>query len=206
MSLTGNAARKGDSMEKICIVKLRKIIADPFNSFDRGSAAEHESGAGGFMRLPKLGFGAKNAGEESAATGDPRSNEDATSHNVSLKLTRDQARALESDTHLRSYLHGEFRGEFGEKERASEPIVIKFEFESASPVRLLKPIEIMQMLRIGRTCLNRVVSKGALKSYKIGSRRRFMLDDVLSYLANSLDFQGSRQCDLKVKATQTGSL
>ena len=63
-----------------------------------------------------------------------------------------------------------------------EPIVIKFEFESIPPVRLLKVEEVMQMLRISKSSLNKMIREGMLKSYRFGRLRRIMLADILSYL------------------------
>jgi len=164
-------------VEKICIAKLRKRRA---YSGDSGE-----------------GFGQENrAGQERRLTGDPceaydgsgsaSRRADAAGRTVSLLLTQEQMKTLQSNRHLASLLSGERAEGFAAMQNRDEPIVIKIEFESIPPVRLLKMDEVCGMLRISRTSLNRIVRQGMLTSYKFGRLRRIMLADILSYLEDHL--------------------
>ena len=49
------------------------------------------------------------------------------------------------------------------------------------------------MLRISKSYLSKAVKEGNVKSYKFGRLRRFMLDDILSYLADHQEITEVRQ-------------
>jgi excisionase family DNA binding protein len=99
---------------------------------------------------------------------------------------------------LMSVFNGELTGGVELKYR-DDPITIKFEFEPLAPVRLLMSEEVEQMLRISNGYLKTIVKDGKLKSYKIGKGRRYMLEDVLSYLQESLNSYGSPQDTLRAE-------
>ena len=117
---------------------------------------------------------------------------------VSLKLTQEQIKTIRSNSNLMSVFNGELTGG-AELNYRDEPITIKFEFEPLAPVRLLMSEEVVQMLRISNGYLNTIVRDGKLKSYKIGKGRRYMLEDVLSYLQESLNSYGSPQDTLRAE-------
>ncbi len=118
---------------------------------------------------------------------------------VSLKLTQDQIKTIRSNSSLMSVFNGELTGGAAELNYRDEPITIKFEFEPLAPVRLLMSEEVIQMLRISNGYLKTIVRDGKLKSYKIGKGRRYMLEDVLSYLQESLNSYGSPQDTLRAE-------
>ena len=118
---------------------------------------------------------------------------------VSLKLTQEQIKTIRSNSSLMSVFNGELTGGSAELNYRDEPITIKFEFEPLAPVRLLMSEEVIQMLRISNGYLKTIVRDGKLKSYKIGKGRRYMLEDVLSYLQESLNSYGSPQDTLRAE-------
>ena len=119
---------------------------------------------------------------------------------VSLKLTQEQVKAIKSRSSLLSIFNGELTGGSAELKYRDEPVTIKFELEQLAPVRLLMSEEVVQMLRISNGFLKTIVRDGRLKSYKVGKGRRYMLEDVLSYLEASLNAHGSPQDTLRAES------
>jgi excisionase family DNA binding protein len=118
---------------------------------------------------------------------------------VSLTLTQDQIKTIRSSSSLLSVFSGELAGGVAELDYRNEPVTIKFEYEPLAPIRLLMSEEVVQMLRISNGFLKTIVRDGKLKSYKIGKGRRYMLEDVLAYLEESLYSQGSQQDAFRVE-------
>ncbi len=118
---------------------------------------------------------------------------------VFLTLTQEQIKTIRSSSGLLSVFNGELAGGFAELNYQDKPVTIKFEFEPLAPIRLLMSGEVLQMLRISNGSLKTIVRDGKLKSYKIGKGRRYMLEDVLSYLAESLNPHGSQQDILRAE-------
>jgi excisionase family DNA binding protein len=174
-------------MEKICIVSLRKKIADPVEPGEeqRFVNQEKEYGAAARQSSPQTGRG--DPGTDAAKTAGTAGKKEGPAGAVSLALTPEQSRALRENPQLRSLLKANPAGRLEETAQGEHPFVIRFEFEPQGFLRLLKPEEVTQILRISRSYLNGLVGKGTLKSYKVGRLRRFMLDDVLSYLEDNLD-------------------
>jgi excisionase family DNA binding protein len=167
-------------MDKICIVKLRKKMGHAVEP--GGSFRSHRSGASTTNELPVLvseQFRIPAVHDERY-----RSERDgvAMDRTVGLTLTEQQMNALGSNPHLMSLLNGKFTGGIETIEHQGEHLVIQFQFASMIPFRLLKSSEVLQMLRISRNYLSKIVNEGKLKSYKIGKLRRFLLNDILSYL------------------------
>jgi excisionase family DNA binding protein len=175
-----------EKMEKICIVKLRKKMGhatEPGISFR--SDAWEESTAN---QSPVLVLEQSRMQEMHDKRGRPESNGVATGRTVALTLNQQQMNALGANPHLMSLLNNEFTGGLETIKQQGDPLVIKFQFAAMIPLRLLKSREVMQMLRISKNYLSKVVREGKLKSYKIGKLRRFLLDDILSYLHDNCEF------------------
>jgi excisionase family DNA binding protein len=192
-------------MEKICIVNLRKKMTNPVDvreDFARKNLA-NEGGIPKDLSIPVV----ENRGIREIHDGGvrPDDNKDAAGRTVSLMLTRDQTRALQSDPYIRSFLSAKSAEGFEAIKHRDQTIVVKFEFGSMPPLRLLKVEEVIQMLRISRSYLNELVRQGKLKSYKLGRLRRLMLDDILFYLEASQELTNIRQQDLKSKTSQLGT-
>lgn len=170
-------------MEKICIAKLRRDMAYPGHP-DEGYGRENRTGEE--QRSTGCSLTAYD-GSGSAGRGP-----DAADKTVSLLLTQEQMSTLRSNRHLASSLSAEHAEGFAAMQNRNEPIVIKFEFGPEPPVRLLKVEEVIQMLRISKSHLNRIVRQGQLKSYRFGRLRRIMLADILSYIEDHREVTVSR--------------
>jgi hypothetical protein len=118
---------------------------------------------------------------------------------VFLTLTQEQIKTIRSSSGLLSVFNGDLAGGFAELNYQDKPVTIKFEFEPLAPIRLLMSEEVLQMLRISNGFLKTIVRDGKLKSYKIGKGRRYMLEDVLSYLTESMNPHGSQQDILRAE-------
>ncbi|MHB8909278.1 MAG: helix-turn-helix domain-containing protein [Syntrophales bacterium] len=118
---------------------------------------------------------------------------------VCLKLTQEQIQTIRSSSGLQSIFNGELSGGHAELNYREEPITIKFECEPLAPVRLLMSEEVEQMLRISNGLLKTIVRNGKLKSYKVGKGRRYMLEDILAYLAENLNSHSSQQETLRTE-------
>ncbi len=172
-------------MDKICIVSLRKKMVDQ-SRLGNESGFDHKGKEHGLPAGQSSPPSVRIApGDETAGIAAAGGHGEAAT--VSLTLTPEQTRALREDARLKPLFKGQSAAPPRETASGDQAIVIKLEFEPQRFVRLLKPEEVMEMLRISRSYLNEVVRKGILKSYKMGKLRRFMLDDVLSYLEGSLD-------------------
>ena len=192
-------------MEKICIVKLRKKMTNPVDiQKEWGQRDVANEG----LRLKGLSLaGADNRRMREIDDGSvrPDNKKDAADGAVSLMLTQDQTRALRSNPHIVSFLSAKSaEGSEAMRDQDGE-IVVKFEFGPIPPMRLLKVEEVIQMLRISRSYLNKLVRQGKLKSYKLGRLRRLMLDDILSYLEVSQELTNIRRQDSKSKIVRKGT-
>ena len=172
-------------MNKICIVKLRKKMEQalaPGQTF-----SSHVCEANRVNELSILVSEQAKIQEMHDKEGCSESKGSAAVETVTLALTKQQMNALRSNPQLTSLLTSEFIGGVKTIEHQGVPLVIKFQFSATIPLRLLKSSEVLQMLRISKSCLSKIVREGKLKSYKIGNRRRFLLDDILSYLHDNCE-------------------
>lgn len=170
-------------MDKICIVKLRKKMAPPAG-LEKECGPRNDTSEDKIMKrvFPGSDHHARREVEDAKEGGDM--NEDGAERVVSLMLTRDQVKDLRSHPSLAAALSEETSTEWNEIRRKDSSIVIKFQFDSMPPLRLLKTEEVIHMLRISKSYLNKEVKQGSVKSYRFGRLRRFTLDDILSYLAD----------------------
>jgi excisionase family DNA binding protein len=255
-SQAGQRYNKGGSMEKICLVKLRKKIINPLLSQgEQGIASQGKKQwipqqfIASYAKNDIINNGVSNdSGKEreiphqfiSSFTRDdvinnttsdnegielggarqfiaPCADNDIVPHRtaevitladnkktvpgetVSLTLTQEQIKTIRSSSSLLSVFNGELTGGSAELNYRDEPVTIKFEFEPLVPIRLLMSEEVVQMLRISNGFLKTIVREGKLKSYKIGKRRRYMLEDVLSYLQASLNPHDAPQDTLRAE-------
>lgn len=63
--------------------------------------------------------------------------------------------------------------------------VFNFLFKQVHDVRMLSSKDVCIMLKISKRFLAKLVSSGKIDSYKIGRLRRFLLDDILTYLGEN---------------------
>jgi excisionase family DNA binding protein len=169
-------------MEKICIVKLRKQMTSPATPEERyrrgGDVWEDSVSTGPYLSVAGNPYWPDTREEEERSDGRTK----AAERVVSLKLTREQMKELQSNPALASFLRDKMTAECNTVHHEGESIVIKFEFDAVPHLSLLKVEEVVHMLRISKSYLNRAIKGGDLKSYKFGRRRRFMFEDILSYL------------------------
>jgi hypothetical protein len=66
--------------------------------------------------------------------------------------------------------------------REDGQMVFNIYFKKTEPIRMLKSEQVRLMLQIGKGSLVHLVQSGRLKSYRIGSVRRFLLSDILNYI------------------------
>jgi excisionase family DNA binding protein len=194
----------GDSMDKICIVKLRKKMTNPATL---GEECGQGNRAGEERILPGSSVpAAENRGMSGVhdRNGMTDREKDVADRTVSLMLTPEQMRVLQSNPNLLSFFNGAAAKGFAVAKQRDETIVFKFAFEPVPPVRLLKMEEVVHMLRISKGYLTKIIRQGELKSYKLGRLRRIMFDDVLSYLEGSQEFTKKRQRALNSKISQNG--
>lgn len=187
-------------MEKICIVQLRKRIANPTGP-EKGIGPEAPL-AGSLRRagLPAEAgkpFSPGGGSEAQGGAADPQADPRRT---VCLTLTPEQTRILRSDPRLVSSL-GERPGErYQALLPPDDTLVIELQFESVTPTRLLKIDEVVQMLRIGKGTVNKLIKQGKLKCYRFGRLRRILLDDVLTFLEASREPGGAPARPVAAKA------
>jgi excisionase family DNA binding protein len=184
-------------MEKICIVKLRKKMTYPVDvqkEWGQRDIANEDLRLKG-LSLASADNGPIRAIDDGSVRADDQKN--AADRAVSLMLTQDQARALRSNPHVVSFLSAKSAEGSEAMRNRDGTIVVKFELGSIPPMQLLKGEEVIQMLRISRSYLNKLIRQGKLKSYKLGRLRRLMLDDILSYLEGSRELTNIRHQDSK---------
>ncbi len=193
-------------MDKICIVKLRKNLTDlksiglgggPGNRVDEGQTA-----AGGTVPAAEQ-QGPNGAHDGFGIAGRQNEGSDRT---VSLTLTPEQLDLLRLNPNLPPFFScgAGAQGLAGSRQK-EETVVLRFAFDPTPPVRLLKMDEVVQLLRISKGYLNKIIREGKLKSYRLGRLRRIKFDDVLAYLEESQEFSGIRRQDPSAKISQQGS-
>lgn len=63
--------------------------------------------------------------------------------------------------------------------------MFNFLFKQVHDIRMLSPKDVCIMLKISPRFLSKLVTTGKIDSYKLGRLRRFLLDDILTYLAEN---------------------
>lgn len=175
-------------MEKISIVKLRKHLTRPIEV--AGERRQEGSGGGDSReahRSPssRERTGGWNGGDRDTVSGKAHNR---SARSATLALTEGQTRTLWSNHYIKEVAEGVQRLEgIGPGNR---PVVLNLQFEAIPPLRMLRPQEVTHMLGISKSLLNRLVGRGELPSYKIGRVRRYMLDDIFSYLEKSCNITG----------------
>jgi excisionase family DNA binding protein len=172
-------------MEKISIVRRRKAGA---KETENGQAPD------GILKLPPpeepVEIPASILRQDTARTDRgirvPEISPGNKEEEMSVKLTPEQYSLVESSQYVKYFLDGEAKGVSLDVQHDHDgQIVFNFQFKKADTVRMLKSEHVCQMLQISNTLLMKLARAGKIKSYKIGKLRRFLLEDILSYLAES---------------------
>jgi excisionase family DNA binding protein len=106
---------------------------------------------------------------------------------VSITLTPQQTDLIRSNGHFRQLCHGE-----------PSQVVFNLHLPGEALPRMVTSRELGEMLQVSLHTVSRLVSAGALKSYKIGRLRRFSGQDIIEYLSRSADVGASGR--LRVEA------
>lgn len=155
-------------MEKICIVKRRNSISNglrqgrpfmPISNRDVYGGADYE-----FANLA-----------------------DDESDKLSLNLTSEQSELMQSNEHLKSFADHETKSFVLDVKKVDGQTFLNFHFGEADSMRLLKTKEACRMLQVSTSFLMKLVREKKLKSYKLGSLRRFSFQDVLDYLTENIE-------------------
>lgn len=155
-------------MEKICIVKRRNSISNglgqgrpfmPVNNREVYGGADYE-----FANLT-----------------------DDESDKLSLNLTSEQSELMQSNEHLKSFVDHETKSFVLDVKKVDGQTFLNFHFGEADSMKLLKTKEACRMLQVSTSFLMKLVREKKLKSYKLGSLRRFSFQDVLNYLTENIE-------------------
>ena len=177
-------------MEKICLVKRRKR-----HLRERTGAAYFVPTSGDALQEPS-GEIVRNKAEiddhwrsretELPGTSLSREKDDV----MSLKLTPEQCSYILSNK-LIDYLSGDTSHDIIVNTNSTDDryIIFNFHVNTADSVRLFKMNQVCEMLQVSRRFLSNLVKTKKIKSYKMGGLRRFSLDDIMTFLAESEDTQ-----------------
>lgn len=177
-------------MEKICIVERRKknsremreavdhidvhpVIPDPnANVTDIASYASRHT----------VGVSGEDAGNPFAATG-------GAHEMISFHLTPEQCEFVRSGYFVQNLQGGMSKAVMLSMDQTKEgQFTVNFRFDTVGALRMLKPEQVCDMLQISKSFLTKLVRTQTLRSYKMGRLRRFSLEDVLEYCANTVEF------------------
>jgi hypothetical protein len=64
-------------------------------------------------------------------------------------------------------------------------IILNLNFASVQPQRMLTSADVCMMLKISKYLLRRLVKEKDIVCYKVGKLKRFLLDDILTYIQRS---------------------
>jgi len=174
-------------MEKICIVKKRKL------PLRRGNEATFSVPAltDVISHKPDEGRDSSQIDDFSGITG--ISHHDASSTDdkdnvVSLKLTPEQCSYLLS-SQLMEHLPEEITEKFFVDTQMANNVSVFFNFHLSKPesIRLLRTDQVCEMLQISKSFLTNLIRNKKIRSYKMGGLRRLSFDDVLIFLTESED-------------------
>ncbi len=113
---------------------------------------------------------------------------------ISFNLSDEQRSFLKSSEYLESLLVGTTKGFVADIAENNEGrIVFTFALGKVDSVKMLKPKQVCKMLQISKYLLRKLVTEKKIRSYKIGTVRRFSLDDILDYLANNEELENFDQ-------------
>jgi excisionase family DNA binding protein len=183
----------GGEMDKICIVKLRKrdpVIPVLGCGEDQWAVRrQRDHGVCAPSTDPPDERLVQHASSDTECREDKR---------VSLTLTPEQGCMLQQNPYLHSFFDGSRVCGSTRTDRQDGMVVLQLVFEPPFALRLLKMGEVLQMLRVGKKTVVKLIREGQLKCYRVGRLNRIRLDDVLSYLENSrLPFDTTNAAETK---------
>ena len=171
-------------MEKICIVKRRQEYSKDTNKkavHGTTSAASKpdlptenilETKSKSFHREKKVVEVNKDSGQE-----------------ISITLTPEQLTMLQTSEYIKNILNGSTDNPaISINRNPAGRMILNVRLNESPLVRMLRSDQVCIMLQISRSLLIRLVNEKKIRSYKIGRLRRFLLEDILSYLTGNEEF------------------
>ncbi|MBN2515360.1 MAG: helix-turn-helix domain-containing protein [Deltaproteobacteria bacterium] len=172
-------------MEKICIVKRRKKETRTIDDRTPSITGFNMREAGGSAVLSSSSMPATIRWDE-AEDSPPEVRASESDQILSFELTPEQSEMVQSNQYVRALLNqtsGNLSLDVHQGE--SGQLILNFYVQKAHAVTMLKPDEVCRMLQVSKWFLMKLVREKQMRSYKMGRRRRFSLEDVLEYLARS---------------------
>jgi excisionase family DNA binding protein len=168
-------------MEKICIVKRRQQyshLQDKQSLQDKKTLPVKFDDLKGRIKTEesKLFFEQKTVEEF---------NNDSDSV-VSITMTEEQTKMLQTSEYIKDLLNGTIKDHSFDIERDTYGrFMLNFRIKEAPLLKMLSSAQVCEMLQIGRSLLMRLIHEEKIKSYKIGRLRRFLWEDILTYLLSN---------------------
>jgi len=168
-------------MEKICIVKRRKIGSrvDPVFGMDLCSRIEASSRIETASRIETVSRIETISRIEAVSRIHDISpvapESQGPSQVLTLELTPEQMERLRANSRFQ-HLYG----------TSPAPIFLNVHLESASSVRMLKTDHVCEMLQVSKSTVARLVRNGSLRIHRIGRLRRFSIEDVMGFLSTEM--------------------
>lgn len=161
--------RKGNIMEKICIVKRRMM-----NTLEVNNNGNNE------LRRDLLNYKTENYVFEES-TGESK-------QDISLNLTPEQSKIINSSNQIKTLLENKSNVFVSNiQQQKNGQIVFNFHLDKENTKDLLKTKQVCQKLQISQSFLLKLVKEKKIKSYKIGRLRRFSIEDVMDYVTENVE-------------------
>ena len=177
-------------MEKLCIVKRRRRFTD-----EEDLTATIVGQENGIMVQEKdvhdiAQDSKKNSSSFNVHDGDTLIFKEVTGEEeqiFSIELTPEQTRVVQSMNCIKDLLSGRHHGVKMSMEKTDDgKTAFNFHFKPVYTTRMLNAQDVAIMLQISKSMLYKLVKEKGLKSYKVGKLRRFLLEDVVGYLSNTM--------------------
>lgn len=105
----------------------------------------------------------------------------------SIELTQKQSQVVQSMHCIKDLLSGKHHGvKMSMEQTIDGKTAFNFHFKPVYTTRLLNTQDVTLMLQISKSMLYRLIKEKEIKSYKVGQMRRFLLEDVVQFLSNSM--------------------
>jgi excisionase family DNA binding protein len=108
---------------------------------------------------------------------------------ISIIMTKEQSVLLQQSEYIKELLNGtKSDPALDIKITPDGRLSLNYRFNDSLLIRMLAPNQVCQMLQVSRSFLQKLVHENRIKSYKLGRMRRFLLEDILEYLSNDVEF------------------
>jgi excisionase family DNA binding protein len=178
-------------MEKLCIVKRRSKPAQQGEDSTTALVSEEkvaiqEQGIRALPQVPRV----EPAADINISDGDHLIFKEVAGNEeqiFSIELTPQQSRVVQSMNCIKDLLSGKHHGvKMSMEETNDGKTAFNFHFKPVYTTRMLNTRDVALMLQISNSMLYRLIKEKEIKSYKVGQLRRFLLEDVVQYLSNSM--------------------